>query len=59
MRAVPYESNMRDVLRNILHYGDLSFRDFVELALYHPEFGYYARAENPVGRDAVTSRLPR
>jgi SAM-dependent MidA family methyltransferase len=47
---------MRDVLRNLLHYGDLSFRDFVELALYHPEHGYYGRAENPVGKggDYVT-----
>ncbi len=41
----------------MLTYGDLSFRDFVELALYHPEFGYYARAENPVGKggDYVTA----
>ncbi|MFP5248025.1 MAG: hypothetical protein ACLGH0_15125, partial [Thermoanaerobaculia bacterium] len=47
---------MRDVLRNLLYYGDLSFRDFVELALYHPGYGYYSRAENPVGRrgDYVT-----
>jgi SAM-dependent MidA family methyltransferase len=52
MRAVHGESNMRDVLRNVLHYGDLSFRDFVELALYHPEFGYYTTPENPVGREA-------
>ena len=43
---------MRDVLRNTLQYGDLSFRDFMELALYHPESGYYARPENPVGRGA-------
>lgn len=43
---------MRDVLRNLLQYGDLSFRDFMELALYHPETGYYARAANPVGRGA-------
>ena len=43
---------MIDVLRNLLQYGDLSFRDFMELALYHPENGYYARAENPVGRGA-------
>jgi SAM-dependent MidA family methyltransferase len=56
---MPAESSMRDVLRNVLHYGDLSFRDFVELALYHPEFGYYARAENPVGKgaDYVTAPL--
>ncbi|HET8796187.1 MAG TPA: SAM-dependent methyltransferase [Thermoanaerobaculia bacterium] len=35
----------------------MSFRDFVELALYHPESGYYARAENPVGKggDYVTA----
>jgi SAM-dependent MidA family methyltransferase len=48
---------MEDVLRNLLQYGDLSFRDFVELALYHPESGYYARMENPVGKsgDYVTA----
>ena len=56
MRGVPAERSMRDVLRNLLHYGDLSFRDFVELALYHPEHGYYSRADNPVGKrgDYVT-----
>lgn len=43
---------MRDVLRNMLQYGDLSFRDFMEVALYHPQAGYYARDENPVGRDS-------
>lgn len=44
-------------LRNLLAYGDLSFRDFVELALYHPDFGYYARGENRVGKggDYVTA----
>jgi len=43
----------------MLHYGDLPFRDFMELALYHPESGYYARAENPVGKgaDYVTAPL--
>src|SRR3954447_7775261 len=46
-----------DVLRKSLKNSDLPFRDFVELVLYHPEFGYYARAESPVGRegDYVTS----
>lgn len=56
---MPGEASMKDVLRNMLHYGDLSFRDFMELALYHPEFGYYARPENPVGKgaDYVTAPL--
>ncbi|HUP61122.1 MAG TPA: SAM-dependent methyltransferase [Thermoanaerobaculia bacterium] len=54
---MPGERSMRDVLHNLLQYGDLSFRDFVELVLYHPEFGYYARPENPVGKagDYVTA----
>ncbi|MGZ7032281.1 MAG: SAM-dependent methyltransferase, partial [Thermoanaerobaculia bacterium] len=47
------------VLRNMLHYGDLSFRDFMEVAMYHPEFGYYSRPGNPIGRvgDYVTAPL--
>jgi SAM-dependent MidA family methyltransferase len=51
------ERSILDVLRNSLIHSDLPFHDFVELALYHPEFGYYARTESPVGRegDYVTS----
>jgi SAM-dependent MidA family methyltransferase len=30
--------------------GPLSFRDFMEEALYHPEFGYYTSSRNPLGR---------
>lgn len=30
--------------------GTLSFRDFMEEALYHPQFGYYTSARNPIGR---------
>src|SRR5258708_26731395 len=54
---MPGERSMREVLRNMLHYGDLSFRDFVELALYHPEHGYYATHAARVGKggDYVTS----
>src|SRR5437773_5899068 len=39
------------VLRNMMQDSDLSFRDFVEVALYHPEFGYYSRGESRVGRE--------
>src|SRR5712671_1459031 len=51
--------SMLDVVRKSLKESDLPFRDFVELALYHPEFGYYAKAESPVGRegDFITSPL--
>jgi SAM-dependent MidA family methyltransferase len=56
---MPGERSLSDVLRNSLTHGDLPFRDFVELALYHPDFGYYARPESPVGRegDFITSPL--
>jgi SAM-dependent MidA family methyltransferase len=48
---------MLDVLHKSLTDSDLPFHDFVELVLYHPEFGYYAKAESPVGKegDYVTS----
>ena len=53
------ERSCFEVLRNSLIQSDLPFRDFVELALYHPEFGYYARPESPMGRegDFITSPL--
>ncbi|MCU1350140.1 MAG: hypothetical protein JWO56_3170, partial [Acidobacteria bacterium] len=48
---------MQAFLHNLLQGSDLSFRDFVELALYHPALGYYAQPESPVGKegDYVTS----
>src|SRR5688572_4018213 len=51
------DRTLRDELRKLLNYGPLSFRDFMELSLYHPEFGYYSRRENPVGKggDYVTA----
>lgn len=54
---MPAETSMRDVLRNMLQYGDLSFRDFMEVALYHPEFGYYTAGVHPAGKggDFVTA----
>src|ERR1051326_5553713 len=52
----PEPSPMVQILRNMLQHGDLPFRDFVEVALYHPEYGYYTSG-NRVGRegDFVTS----
>ncbi len=51
------ERNLPDVLRNLLQYGDLSFRDFVEVALYHPEHGYYSTGHQRIGTggDFVTA----
>lgn len=38
----------------MLRENDLTFRDFVELALYHPQFGYYSRRAQ-AEQDYVTS----
>lgn len=50
---------MRTVVGKMLESGDLSFRDFMEIALYHPTGGYYSGARNPVGKaaDYVTAPL--
>jgi SAM-dependent MidA family methyltransferase len=46
-----------EVLGNMLEYSDLSFHDFMEIALYHPQLGYYSQRRSPVGKegDYVTS----
>lgn len=38
------------IVREIESNGPISFRDFMELALYHPEWGYYSQPERAVGR---------
>src|SRR5438105_14124387 len=45
------------VLHKMLEQSDLPFRDFMEVALYHPEYGYYARRAQRVGKtgDFVTA----
>ena len=48
---VAAEESMEDVLRNMLSYGDLSFRDFMDVALYHPQFGYYTGLRHPAGKE--------
>jgi SAM-dependent MidA family methyltransferase len=46
------DSPLAQLLRQrIREHGPLSFRDFMEAALYHPEFGYYSSLKNPLGRE--------
>ena len=54
---MPGEPALIGQLRNMLEQSDLSFRDFMEVALYHPQFGYYSRSLPRVGKtsDFVTS----
>ena len=48
---------LSDVIRNLLRDNDLPFRDFVELALYHPELGYYANQARPESDFTTSPRL--
>lgn len=45
------------IVRRICEEGPLPFAEYMDLALYHPEFGYYARADRRSGRagDFLTS----
>jgi SAM-dependent MidA family methyltransferase len=44
----PLVEHLRQRIRD---HGPLSFRDFMEEALYHPQYGYYSSSKNPVGRE--------
>jgi SAM-dependent MidA family methyltransferase len=37
--------------QRIREHGPISFRDFMDEALYHPNFGYYSSPRNPLGRE--------
>ena len=41
---------LEEIRRRILRDGPLTFAEFMQLALYHPLWGYYSRAEDPIGR---------
>src|SRR6478672_10633037 len=46
--------SLDDLIHKMLADNDLPFRDFVEIALYHPELGYYVNSARPE-QDYVTS----
>lgn len=39
------------IIERIKNEGPLSFRDFMEMALYYPELGYYNSRKNKIGQD--------
>ncbi|HTR29084.1 MAG TPA: SAM-dependent methyltransferase [Puia sp.] len=42
---------LRAIIRNsIQRKGPLTFRDFMEMALYHPDFGYYTSSQPKLGQ---------
>jgi SAM-dependent MidA family methyltransferase len=49
---MPSAPTVETTIRKLLTESDLSFRDFMRIALYDPDDGYYSRAGSPVGRGA-------
>jgi SAM-dependent MidA family methyltransferase len=45
--VTPLEALLRD---RITHAGPISFREFMDAALYHPEYGYYRKTRDPFGK---------
>jgi len=54
---MPGERSLQEAIHNRLTAGDLSFREYMEIALYDRELGYYSGTRSPVGKaaDFVTS----
>ncbi len=48
---------LEQVIRNLLQQNDLTFYDFVELALYHPVLGYYLKRARPEADYTTSPRL--
>ena len=44
---------LEEIRRQIRSEGSISFARFMELALYHPRWGYYLRPEDPVSRSGA------
>jgi len=58
LQVTPQRS-LAGTLHKMLQDSDLRFRDFMEVALYDPELGYYSQSRSPVGKagDFVTAPL--
>lgn len=50
-------ADLAEVIRNLLKDNDLPFKDFVELALYHPRLGYYSKRCGPESDYVTAPRL--
>ena len=52
----PHANQLTEMLAaRIRANGPITFAEFMEACLYHPQFGYYTRAEQPHMRDYYTS----
>ncbi len=49
---MPGNTHLIAHIQQLIHErGPLAFSEYMDLALYHPEHGYYARVRNPIGPD--------
>ncbi|MEM7008611.1 MAG: SAM-dependent methyltransferase [Thermodesulfobacteriota bacterium] len=45
-------SKLNDIIKTeITKKGKITFADFMQLALYHPEYGYYSSGKNEIGKE--------
>src|SRR6187401_3577526 len=45
------ETTLTEIIKNkIREQGPISFHDFMEMALYYPELGYYTSAADKIGK---------
>lgn len=47
-------SNLHDILKQACSKSPLTYRDYIQIVLYHPEYGYYSKKRHRVGRSSQT-----
>src|SRR4030095_12957654 len=51
MNSASMEMPLPDIIKNkILEQGPISFHDFMEMALYYPDLGYYTSSPDKIGK---------
>ena len=47
-------SNLQDILKQSCSKSPITYKEYTETALYHPEYGYYSKTTQRVGRSSHT-----
>jgi SAM-dependent MidA family methyltransferase len=52
------EMSLSEIIKNkIYKQGPISFHDFMEMALYYPNMGYYTSSTDKIGNRVITTRV--
>ncbi|MDG1701662.1 MAG: SAM-dependent methyltransferase [Opitutae bacterium] len=47
-------SNLQDILKQVCSKSPITYKEYIQTVLYHPEYGYYSKQSQRVGRSSQT-----